>query len=415
VAFTPDGRSLITSYYGQDLRWWDLSGSPVRTTFAADDRAIDALEFSPDAPWLTAASGDGTTRQWNLDTRQTLTTRPGDGDRIFATAYSQDRRRIAVAYLDGTLTVTDQDGRTELTVRKAGSEVPRALAFAADGHGLLLRVSTGVVLQDLAGGVPRTVATTENLVDWVAFSPDGRRIAVDNDRDPAWIQDASTGPSQRTVLNSTPDTRGPLAFSPDGQRLVTGGTYRLITLWDVSSGHRRIISGGPQNPAGPDLDADWFRFGPDSRTLAVGWSDGTISVWESATGRWHVVSDERRTDLPNGPLGTDAVAFSPDGRTFAAAGFRDGTVRLWDTATWLPRPSPQGTGAAPVTALAFAPDGQHLALGNEKGEVQVWRLATPTPQQAIDQICHALHRDLTPDERTRYVPTDLTQPACPST
>ena len=66
-----------------------------------------------------------------------------------------------------------------------------------------------------------------------------------------------------------------------------------------------------------------------------------------------------------------AVAASPAGNTLAI-GHADGTITLWDVATRSPLGGPLLGHDAPVTALAFAPDGAQLVSGDDTGAVLRW-------------------------------------------
>jgi WD40 repeat protein len=80
-------------------------------------------------------------------------------------------------------------------------------------------------------------------------------------------------------------------------------------------------------------------------------------------------------------LGLGVTAFSPDGKSVAAAGGGDddGRVFVWDTASRQPRWTPPEGGNGAVTALAFSPDGALLAAGTFSGDVQLWNARTGRP------------------------------------
>ena len=114
---------------------------------------------------------------------------------------------------------------------------------------------------------------------------------------------------------------GPLKavkFSPDGKSLATASCYeRDVRLWDVRSG--KLL----RSFAGHRLGTNSLAFSPDGSLLATGGSDGLLRLWTVATG-------ELKTTMDAQSIGLLSVAFLPGGHSLAAAGYGDNDIRIWD-------------------------------------------------------------------------------------
>jgi WD40 repeat protein/predicted Ser/Thr protein kinase/tetratricopeptide (TPR) repeat protein len=202
------------------------------------------------------------------------------------------------------------------------------------------------------------------------------------------------------------DAGDPVALSPDGKTLATGGFEgdensdqpAVVRLWDADTGAPRATLRGHQSAdTRPGL---WgvlsLAFSRDGKLLASGGQDGVIKLWDVASGT-------ERATLRGHKGGVNSLAFTPDGRTLASAGgiewveYKAGSthseLKLWDVATGRERAALQRN-QGQFHAVAFSPDGKTLAAGNDAfsegfpGESQplacntleLWDMTGPEPR-----------------------------------
>ena len=126
-------------------------------------------------------------------------------------------------------------------------------------------------------------------------------------------------------------------------------------------------------PAGP---VNAVAFSPSGRTLAAASNDGTVRLW-NVTDPDHPVAAGKASNGHDQSL--KSLAFSPDGRTLAVAR-ANGSVLLWNV-TDPSRPVMLGkplTGPRrPASSVAFSPDGKTLAVGNYDYTIRLWNVTNP--------------------------------------
>jgi len=288
-------------------------------------------------------------------------------------AFSPDGRFLAVGggHPDGA------SGEVELLSVATGKivadwQVPQgtevhAVTFSPDGSTLITggddNRATAWNVAQLTAGRPRPVAMYKltGLVLAAAFRPGGTMFATGDDdgRTTLWNLVSGRIAAQLTApLGLTPYA---LAFSPDGRTLAIDELdvpqQSTIRLWDVGSGKSRLSLG---DSAG---NTHSVAFSPDGAVLATADTDGT-GLWDAATGR--LMATLTAASAP-----VSKLAFSPDGKTLASGG-ADGVTTVWDVATRRILFTLTGQ-ARSVESVAFSPDGSVLATASYDDTVRLWR------------------------------------------
>jgi WD40 repeat protein len=210
----------------------------------------------------------------------------------------------------------------------------------------------------------------------VAFSPDGRTLAIGDASGRTYLWDTATWTPATTLTNplvktkNVPRTVSAVAYSPNGQMLATGYGQLATYLWDVA---RRTLTAILTSPNDICCTTAPVVFSPDGRTLAVGGGDGQTFLWDASTGKLLAILTTART--AGGPNDVFSLAFSPNGRTLAVGGINSSTY-LWNVATRKQIAALPDPGSTGVNAVVFSPDGKTLAAGDENGMIYFWNVAT---------------------------------------
>ncbi|MFI9248143.1 WD40 repeat domain-containing protein [Streptomyces sp. NPDC053086] len=374
-----DSARRVLALVGSDVIWlWDTSrfGHPARV-----GRALTGWQVavSPDGQVLAVQDNDGAVSLWNISYlrhpgRLGRLRPPGDATGDFL-AFSHDGALLAVGGEDTSLWDVRAPERPQPAVRSLPGDLaalsPRAPLLAtldtADGAVRLWDVSRPRRPARLS--VVRVRDANEALL---AFSPDGRTLVTGGTEDGNVRLWDTSDPAHAVALQeqiSTPDgTRADaVAYSPDGRILAVTGDSG-IQLWNVTDRTQPARLG---KPLGRRSRGEMgLAFGPDGRSLIA---DDThaLRVWR----------------LPPTALvvcaAPDLSGFSADGRTMAST-CEGGPVRLWDTTDPdAPRPV---AGSLPGWAAVFAPHGHILAVASFDGGVRLYDATDPSRPRPLGRM-----------------------------
>lgn len=390
VTFSPDSRWLATGSLDTTARVWKVAEGQEVARIGHKDW-VYAVAFSPDGQWLVTGGADGNARVWDAFTGQEIT-RLDDEKPLDVMAFSPDGQWLATGSLNGNAWVWNALTGQKLT-QLANVRSVSAIAFSSNGR-LLATINGDSIIQvwDTVTGHQVTRIEDETAAWTVAFSPDGRWLATASLESTVRVWEVTTGKEVARLEHETPAV-SPVVFSPDGRRLVTGGSVDGIAqMWDVFSGQK--IPWLAQ--VGEVLT---LAFSPDGRWLAAGNGDGTAQILDAATGR-EVVKVAHEDDV-------EVAAFSPDSQ-WLATGSDDNTVRIWEAATGQEMVRLKHENS--ILGLAFSSDGHWLVTGSSDGTIRKWLWR---PEDLIAEACARLTRNLTRTEWEQYLPGEPYRPTCP--
>lgn len=177
AAFSPDGRTLVTSGDDLALHVFDLAAGGAPRSLRGHTDVARALTFRRDGRTLYSAGGEGVVRAWDLATGESRAYTGHDG-RVRTLALSADQRYLASGGADGAIVVWDLAHGDRPTVLRGHAAEVRWVAFAPSGAELASAGWDGTVRRwNLDDGSATVWRADDDKVQCVEFSPDGTTLA----------------------------------------------------------------------------------------------------------------------------------------------------------------------------------------------------------------------------------------------
>jgi WD40 repeat protein/serine/threonine protein kinase/DNA-binding XRE family transcriptional regulator len=364
VTFSPDGQYVLTGSLDKTARLWDAQTGQAVITYTGHTEGINAVAFAPDGKSILTGSADKTARLWNAGTGEEIRTFAGHTELINGVAFAPDGKTILTSSNDRTARLWDAETGEEIRVFTGHSEAVTGVAFSPDGrYALTGSYDKSARLWDVATGQEvRQFVGSREFIKEVAYAPDGKTILAASDDRTVWLWDAQTGEEVRR-FHSHESFLQAVAISADGRYALSGGDDRSARLWDLrATADSRMLLGHGET-------IHTIRFSPDGKYILTASLDHTARLWDARTHQLvHV--------LRGHTAGVHYVAFSPDSQTILTASF-DKTARLWDVATG--RELRQFVAHAnTVYGVAMSPDKRIIVTTGDDADptVKVWDART---------------------------------------
>jgi WD40 repeat protein len=378
IAFTTDGRTLITAGLDGTTRFFDVSGrgDPIpHAVVKAGTQSVTALSFSQTTGLLATADEEDATRLWStasIDHPALLATLQGTGQGA-ALALSADGKLLAIGRTDGGVglwNVANPAKPVDLGILRGHTKAIQSLAFSPKAP-LLVTGSDDFTseLWDLSGApVQLTSFTTHTAtIRALAFSADGNTVGIGSDDHTVglWtIADPRHPVATLTLRGHVNAIRG-LSFSPDGRTIATASDDQTVRLWNAADA-------APLTSLSQPAPARQAQFGPDGLTLATGNDLGGLWLWHLPP---PIIAEGE---------GTTTVAYDPR-RPQIAVGAEDGRVHFWSEADQHAM-GVLADGDTAIRALTYDPRGNVLAVGGEDRITRLWNISDPMRPRIIASL-----------------------------
>ena len=411
LAFSNDGKTIASGDTDGTVRVWNVQKKRELAVLEGHKNTVVALAFTPDGKTIASGGADGAIHFWNPNSGERISTFiKGYTEWVRSMAFSSDSKTISAAMFNNTVRkydVLNGDIIDEFT--QGIQKLTQEITLSPDGTHLASQPINGIIsfnarhswktdaayqghdrikVWDLKNGkeLPSLMHAYGNM----AFSPNnqtlvsgfsdenenminhsGTRVYTGGGGDHIWFWDLETGKKTHSITPKDYVSFYPIAFTPDGKRLVFSDTSNTIETWDYKTREKVHTF---------ETQADAFAISQDGKLMAcVGFTN--ISLWDFNTTEMTIRIDTHSIKGSYGKYIQGAagkvLTFSPDRSILLVSSvshihsFCSDSIDLLDIKTGKKLHSLPGH-TEPIETLVFSHDGKTLASGSQDGTVLLW-------------------------------------------
>jgi WD40 repeat protein len=240
---------MVSASDDRTVHLWHAQTGKKLFTYSKHKGPVSAVAWSPDGNYIASAGEDHCVHIWHAQMHLSTFIHSDHTAKVMAVAWSPDGHLLASVGKDQTMKI--RGIKENVTKRGFFSQ------FFLPRQGPKVLSGFGCQLQSLA------------------WSPDGKRIAVACADSRVRIRDAHTGALLLTIVAGNSAMKNSVHWSPNGKYLAIGGNDKLVRIWNIVQKKEIFVYYGHN---GYILSVAWS---PDGTRVASAGIDRSIQVWQA--------------------------------------------------------------------------------------------------------------------------------------
>lgn len=424
LAFSPTGHHFAVGI-GRFIEVWHTPNTPsadvgdalefapfvLHHRHAGHHDSVQGIEWSSDSRFFLSAAKDLTARIWSLNPEESFvpTTLAGHREGLLSAWFSSDQEAIYTVSQDGALfhwtfsqkpqldeqdDVMEEDEEKRLNWRIAqrhffmqSNAKVKSVAYHAKTDLLVAGFSNGIFgLYEMPDfNLIHTLSISQNNIDNVTLNSSGEWLAFGASKLGQLLVWEWQSESYILKQQGHFDSMNALAYSPDGQRVITAADDGKVKVWDLQSGFCVVTL--TEHSSGVTA----CEFAKKGNVLFTSSLDGSVRAWDLIRYR------NFRTFTAPTRLSFSSVAVDPSGEVVAAGSLDSFDIHIWSVQTGQLLDQLSGH-EGPVSSLCFVPSGGSLVSGSWDHTVRIWSIfgrtqASEPLQLQADILCVAIRPD----------------------